>query len=219
MTTVESPPRSRSGAGAVLADHPRPNGLLAKETLDPLVAAARTGDPRAVEALMALVKPVVARFCRARMGGRDLAYLSADDVAQEVCLAVVKALPGYEDRGGSFLFLVRAIAANKVADAYRVVARERAEPVPELPENGQTWHDPVEHVLTIDLGQRLARLVARLPRTQQEVLALRIVVGLSAVETAEAMGLTPGNVRVSQYRALTRLRRFIAEEDGQGVSS
>lgn len=192
---------------------PRPSGRLTKETLDPLVAAAKTGDQDAVETLLAVVKPMLVRYCRARMGGRDLSYLSADDVAQEVCLAVFKMLPVYEDRGGSFLYLVRAIAANKVADAFRVVSRDRSDPVPELPEAGPVLNEPERHALGIDLGARLGRHVARLPKLQREVLALRVVVGLTATETAAALGLTPGNVRVKQHRALVKLRELVAEDD------
>nr|WP_289233089.1 sigma factor-like helix-turn-helix DNA-binding protein [Barrientosiimonas endolithica] len=35
--------------------------------------------------------------------------------------------------------------------------------------------------------------------------------GLSADETAEALGMTPGAVRVAQHRALGRLRSMLAE--------
>lgn len=196
-----------------LANLPRPSGRLTKEVLDPLVVAAKSGDPDAVDALLAVVKPMLVRYCRARMGGRDLSYLSADDVAQEVCLAVFKMLPAYEDRGGSFLYLVRAIAANKVADAFRMVSRDRSDPVPELPEAGPVRNEPESHALGVDLGVRLGRLVAKLPRVQREVLTLRIVVGLTATETAAALGLTPGNMRVKQHRGLVRLRELMREED------
>ena len=40
-----------------------------------------------------------------------------------------------------------------------------------------------------------------------EILVLRIVVGLSAEETAEIVGASAGAVRVAQHRALTRLRK------------
>src|SRR5690349_12120587 len=76
---------------------PRPGGRLTKEDLDPLVRDAGDGNPAAIQALLRMIGPVVVRYCRARMGGRDLSYLSADDVAQEVCMAVLKALPGYQD--------------------------------------------------------------------------------------------------------------------------
>jgi RNA polymerase sigma-70 factor (ECF subfamily) len=49
-----------------------------------------------------------------------------------------------------------------------------------------------------------------LPDKQREILLLRVVVGLSAEETAEAVGSTPGAVRVAQHRALTRLRKELS---------
>jgi hypothetical protein len=45
------------------------------------------------------------------------------------------------------------------------------------------------------------------------VLVLRVAVGMSAEETAQAVGSTTGAVRVTQHRALARLRRFIQQGD------
>jgi RNA polymerase sigma-70 factor (ECF subfamily) len=216
---MTAPPRTTGESATVERDYrtpgslPRPGGRLTKEDLDPLVKDAGEGNPAAIHTLLKMIEPVVVRYCRARMGGRDLSYLSADDVAQEVCLAVLKALPDYQDRGGSFLYLVHAIAANKVADAYRAVARDRSEPVPELPERPLVGNEPETRALHLDLGARLGRLLASLPRVQQEILALRIAVGLSATETAEALGISPGNVRVTQHRALARLRGMVGNEE------
>jgi len=191
---------------------PRSSQRLTKEELDPAVREAATGEPAAVARLIAMITPVAVRYCRARLGGRDLSYLSADDVAQEVCLAVLNALPNYQDRGGSFLYLVHAIASNKVADAYRLVSRDRSDPVAELPERPLGDNEPEKHVLDVDLGARLNKLVSTLPPLQQEIVTLRIAVGLSANETAEALGISPGNVRVTQHRALTKLRAMITRD-------
>ncbi|WP_370971737.1 RNA polymerase sigma factor ShbA [Amycolatopsis sp. cg9] len=217
---MTAPPQTTAEPTSAVRDYrtpeslPRPSGRLTKEDLDPLVKDAGEGNPAAIHSLLQMIEPVVVRYCRARMGGRDLSYLSADDVAQEVCLAVLKALPDYQDRGGSFLYLVHAIAANKVADAYRAVARDRSEPVPELPERPLVaGNEPESHALHLDLGARLGRLLASLPRVQQEILTLRIAVGFSAQETAEALGISPGNVRVTQHRALTRLRGMIGDDE------
>ncbi|WP_199730745.1 RNA polymerase sigma factor ShbA [Amycolatopsis panacis] len=192
---------------------PRGGGRLTKEDLDPLVRAAGRGDQLAIGQLLHVLRPVVARYCRARMGGRDLSYLSADDVAQDVCMAVLKALPDYQDRGGSFLYLVHAIAANKVADAYRVLARDRSDPVAELPERPLSGNEPEMRVLQVDLGSRLQELLTKLAPVQQEILALRIIVGLSANETAETLGISAGNVRVTQHRALSKLREMIQGQE------
>jgi RNA polymerase sigma-70 factor (ECF subfamily) len=52
-----------------------------------------------------------------------------------------------------------------------------------------------------------------LPPKQREILVLRVVVGLSAEETADAVNSTPGAVRVAQHRALSRLRKALAGEE------
>ncbi len=51
--------------------------------------------------------------------------------------------------------------------------------------------------------------LAILPEKQREILILRVVVGMSAEETAEAVGSTAGAVRVAQHRALARLKAEI----------
>ena len=53
------------------------------------------------------------------------------------------------------------------------------------------------------------RLLQILPEKQREILILRVVVGMSAEETAEAVGSTAGAVRVAQHRALARLKTEI----------
>jgi RNA polymerase sigma-70 factor (ECF subfamily) len=190
---------------------PRRKRKLTKYDLAPLVSEAGNGNPGAVAELLHMIGPVVVRYCRARMGGRDLSYFSADDVAQDVCLAVLRALPDHQDKGGSFLYLVHAIAAKKVAEAQGTGCDDDVASV--LPERPLAESGPDGHAIHLDLGARLGKLVATLPRMQQEILALRIAVGLSASETAEALGISAGNVRVTQHRALTRLRGMVSEDD------
>jgi RNA polymerase sigma-70 factor (ECF subfamily) len=60
-----------------------------------------------------------------------------------------------------------------------------------------------------DSSARMNKLLAILPEKQREILILRVVVGMSAEETAEAVGSTAGAVRVAQHRALARLKQEI----------
>ena len=72
---------------------------------------------------------------------------------------------------------------------------------------------PEQHTLRVELSEEMGRLLEKLPEKQREILVLRVVVGLSAEETAEAVGSTPGAVRVAQHRALARLRKSMPEEE------
>jgi RNA polymerase sigma-70 factor (ECF subfamily) len=184
----------------------------APEDLDDEVRAAVAGDRRAVASLLAAVRPLVVRYCRARVGAQERSSASADDVAQEVCLALLTALPTYRDHGRPFLAFVYGIAAHKVADAHRAALRNRAEPVPELPDTPDDERaGPEQSALRVELSQRIGELLRLLPDRQREILVLRVVVGLTADQTADAVDATPGAVRVAQHRALTRLRKEIEQ--------
>jgi RNA polymerase sigma-70 factor (ECF subfamily) len=171
-----------------------------------------TGEPAAVGRVLAIIRPLVVRYCRARLGRLDRLSVSADDVAQEVCLAVLTALPGYRVQGRPFLAFVYGIASHKVIDAHRSATRNRAEPVADLPDSAEAADGPEQRALRIELSDELNQLLDTLPEKQREILVLRVVVGLSAEETADAVGSTPGAVRVAQHRALARLRKSMPEE-------
>lgn len=205
----------------VTADEPyrlvTPRLLAAMTTsgdgLDASVSAAVEGDPRAVERVLASIRPLVVRYCRARVGRQERNFASADDVAQEVCLAVLTALPSYRDQGRPFLAFVYGIAAHKVADAHRAAGRNRSEPVADVPDEPETEAGPEQRALRQELTQQMSELLQVLPDKQREIVLLRVVVGLSAEETAEAVGSTPGAVRVAQHRALARLRKSLSAEE------
>ncbi|MFI5612778.1 RNA polymerase sigma factor ShbA [Amycolatopsis sp. NPDC051903] len=179
---------------------------------DAPVAAAVAGDPRAAAQLLAAIRPLVVRYCRGRIGGLDRSYSSADDVAQEVCVAIISALPAYRDLGRPFLSFVYGIAQHKVADAHRAAARNRTDPVAEPPDATDPADGPEQRALLGELGGHLGHLLTRLPDRQREIVLLRVVVGLTAEETADAVGSSPGAVRVAQHRALLRLRTLLSGE-------
>ncbi|MCG5431763.1 sigma-70 family RNA polymerase sigma factor [Mycobacterium sp. MYCO198283] len=179
------------------------------DRLDAVVAHAVAGNRDALREVLETIRPIVVRYCRARLGTGERSGLSADDVAQEVCLAAISALPRYQDQGRPFLAFVYGIAAHKVADAHRAFARNRAEPTEVLPERMSVEAGPEQNAIDADAAARMDALLNTLPAKQREIVILRVVVGLSAEETAEAVGTTAGAVRVAQHRALARLRNEI----------
>jgi len=72
---------------------------------------------------------------------------------------------------------------------------------------------------SLDVGQpqparpgRISQPLEALTGDQREVLRLRVVVGLSAKETAAVLGTTADLIRILQHRALNQLRRILELE-------
>ncbi len=124
-------------------------------------------------------------------------------------MAAITALPRYRDRGRPFLAFVYGIAAHKVADAHRAAGRDLSYPAESLPERRSVEAGPEEMAIEADSVTRMNELLEVLPDKQREILILRVVVGLSAEETATAVGSSAGAVRVAQHRALARLKSEI----------
>ncbi|MDF5751459.1 sigma-70 family RNA polymerase sigma factor [Spongiactinospora sp. TRM90649] len=170
-----------------------------------LTSLAVQGDRSAIESLLGRLRPMVVRYCRARLGRVAGQYHIADDVAQEVCIAVLSALPRYRDMGRPFASFVFGIASHKVADALRSSVRS-AVPTQDLPDGPDDGPGPEETVVRYIEAEHARRLLSKLPDNQRELIILRVVSGLSAEETGNVLGMSPGAVRVAQHRALARLR-------------
>jgi RNA polymerase sigma-70 factor (ECF subfamily) len=169
------------------------------------------GRPADVDALIRQIRPMVVKYCLARLGNLASHYQVAEDVAQEVCVAIITALPRYRDMGRPFASFVFGIASHKVADARRSAAR-LAIPVDVLPDAADDQPGPEDAVVASLEAQRARALLARLPGHQRELLVLRVLTGLSAEETGAALGMSAGAVRVAQHRALARLRAIAVQE-------
>ena len=169
-----------------------------------LVPAAVQGDRRALQRIISIIHPRVLRYARARIGGGRMP--TPEDVAQEICLAVATSIDRYSDTGRPFMAFVYGIAFNKVADAHRSMARDKLSPVEDVPDTEVATITP-EDAAMVSAGSNTVRaLLDSLNEKARDIVILRVFVGLSAEETAQVMGSTPGAVRVAQHRALAKLR-------------
>lgn len=158
------------------------------------------------ETVLRGLRPVILRYCRAR-----LSQHAADDVAQEVCLALMSARHWWPGRPvTAYAF---GIASHKVADAVRAAER-LAVPVPDLPDVPDEEPGPEETVIARwerdHERETVRRVLAQLPAQQRRLLLLRVVNGLTAAQTGEMLGMSAEAVRVAQHRALERMRRLLA---------
>lgn len=183
---------------------------VTRANVDAVAAAASAGDTVATHELLTYLRPIMVRYCRGKLG-RVRQVSSPDDVAQEVCLAVYRALPTYRHLGRPFLSFVFGVAAHKVADVHRAAARDRSLPTAETPDMPDVEESPEQIALRRELVEHTGDLLRTLLPRQREILIMRVVLGMSAQETAEVVGTTPDAVRVAQHRALNRLRRAIMQ--------
>ncbi|GLZ43105.1 sigma-70 family RNA polymerase sigma factor [Actinokineospora sp. NBRC 105648] len=189
---------------------PRTPTRVERDNLDSAVSAAISGDASATEQLLIFLRPLVVRYCRAKLGRLPRSFSSADDVAQEVCVAVFRALPTYQQLGRPFLSFVYGIAAHKIADVHRANSRDKSDPIAETPDVMSLEDGPEQRALRYELVEQTGALLRTLTPRQREILIMRVVLGMSAQETAEVVGTTAEAIRVAQHRALNRLRKTLA---------
>jgi RNA polymerase sigma-70 factor (ECF subfamily) len=181
------------------------------ERLTPLVLRAQQGDPEAIAEVVAELGPGVLRALTALLGRE---HPEIEDLAQDVLLAVIAALPDF--RGDSTLlhFAVR-IAARK-----SVLVRRRTRSVLGWLESLWRGEFPLRpgpssaHEAMRGDRQRamLRSLLSELPDGQAEALMLRVVCGHS-IEEISTLTQTPFNTVRSRLRlAKEALRQRIEAE-------
>jgi RNA polymerase sigma-70 factor (ECF subfamily) len=173
------------------------------ETLERLVVEAQQGDPYAFGRIFDEYSGSIYRFVASRVGRPS----DAEDLTQQIFVKALEALPRYEVRGIPFGGWLFKLARNAIIDQARTnryqFALDAAEdrPTDEAgPEAVAELRDDIEAV---------AKALTDLTEDQREVIELRFFAGLSARETAYAMGRQEGTVRGLQFRAIASLRRSL----------
>nr|WP_296768339.1 RNA polymerase sigma factor ShbA [Rhodococcus sp. (in: high G+C Gram-positive bacteria)] len=171
--------------------------------LEARVPQAVSGDRRALEDVIALVRPKLKRYCATRSTNLDV---TADDVVQDVCLALVTAIPKYRDMGKPFMAFVYGIAAHKLADAGRKAALRRSYSLELVIEEPFTDESPEDLAIEGEFRSHAQALMETLPPRHRKIILMRVVWGMTAPETGRALGMSAGAVRVAQHRAMNQLR-------------
>ena len=180
---------------------------LTEVDVEAMVRDARAGDAHALGRLYDTYRDRVARFATGRLGDPE----KAEDVTSETFEAVCRNLGSYR-AGTDFEAWLFTIAHRRVADHFRRRFRRREVELDEAahPAVG----GPEEAVLAAERRAEVAGAFRRLRADQQEVLALRVLGGLSAAQVGEVLGKSEGAVRVAQHRALRSLREAMGVAAG-----
>ena len=151
---------------------------------------------------------------------------SAEDVAQDTWIAVVRGVERFEGRSAFKTWLLR-ICANR---ARTVAVKEHrsipSDPSPSTPtvasqrfDSRGVWSDPPTPFTDgVDarldnkaLVEAVRDAITTLGDPQQAVVTLRDVEGLSTEEVAELLGLSVANVRVILHRGRAKVRGIVED--------
>lgn len=183
-------------------------------TDEALMLAYRDGEASAFDLLYGRHRAPVYRYLLRQCAGRA----QADEVFQEVWLAVIRARAGYEVVAKFTTWLYR-IAHNKLVDHYRACGRigeyevqppeDEAGAVLDLPDD--TAAGPEQMQLRREVAARLVEAVDALPLMQREAFLLAAEGALSVEEIARATGV-PFETAKSRLRyANARLRQLLMD--------
>ncbi len=154
-----------------------------------LARAAREGDTLALHQLLDHLTPYVSRICA------PIALADSPDATQETLLTVFRALRSLKDPQALYGW-VRAIAVREAVRIARRTARDRPDPLDDVPERG----DP-------QLATDIDDVLARLSPAHRAVLVLRDREGLDEEEAAAVLGVPPGTAKSRLHRARSSFRK------------
>jgi RNA polymerase sigma-70 factor (ECF subfamily) len=156
--------------------------------------------------------PALTSYARSR-GVRE-----AEDLVQDVFVAVFKQLPGFVGDRSGLRSLLFTIAYRRIADHHRQCYRRRETLVADHSPSA----DPgptVEQI--VDLGETAGRAMqafSLLSDRERRVMEMRILEEDSPANVGRALGLSSGNVRVIQARALAKIRKHLRSTGDGGFA-
>ena len=211
-------------------------GVAEAEADASLVEALRAGDEEAFRELVREYQPSLVRVARIYVSNQT----TAEEVAQETWLGVLKGLDRFEGRSSLRTWIFRIltnIAKTRAKRDGRTLPFSALDPgrVPEAavdadrfldPEHARwpghwavppdTW--PEDALLATETRERLEEAIEALPASQRAVISLRDIEGWSSEEVRNALDLSETNQRVLLHRARSKVRAALEsylQEDGR----
>jgi RNA polymerase sigma-70 factor, ECF subfamily len=170
-----------------------------------LLRRAAEGERQAFELVYHRYHQVVYRFARAMTGGPD----AAEDVTQEVFIALIKELPRYDPARAGFTTYLYGIARNLSRDRWRRTQRRLALEAIGL-EKRSTTDDPLDLIERAQAATQIHRALRGLPLRYREVIILCDLHGLAYAEAALVVRSSVGSVRARLHRARQLLRQRLS---------
>ncbi|MBN2256637.1 MAG: sigma-70 family RNA polymerase sigma factor [Anaerolineaceae bacterium] len=147
-----------------------------------------------------------------RMTGNEQ---DAEDVLQETFIKVFRNIEGFKGNSSLSTWIYR-IAMN---EAFMLLRKHKPEGYSLdddhedddlTPREVASWDPlPEESLMSMEMNHHLSDAILRLPETLRGVFLLRDTEHLSVKETADALGITEGTVKIRLLRARLKLREYL----------
>ncbi len=150
------------------------------------------------------------RFIYARVGNRP----DAEDLTAQVFMRAVEQLDTTRE-GGQIVSWLYRVSQNAIADYWRafyrlpIIGTDQVAPGWEPAQPGDVEEAPGKTAAAV---LRVKHVLERLPQRYALVLELRFLQRMTVAETATRMGISHGNAKILQYRAL-RKAAMLGEPD------
>ena len=179
--------------------------------LEPVLHRAAAGDGRALDELLARLRPYLHKKVRERLGAGPNGQINQSSIVESVLCRLVIHFPELE--GPSIPLLlgwVAAVVRNRITDELRRIGRQPAL----LGSAVVSLRDPrptAESQARADVVAEVASAVARLPARERRVVETKWFDPQPDEATAQELGITVNYVRQLRFRALEKLRGMLAD--------
>jgi RNA polymerase sigma-70 factor (ECF subfamily) len=190
------------------------------ESTATLLRLVRHGDRPARERLAARYLQVLRRLAHGRLPLRARDLVDTDDLVQVTLIRALDHVEEFEPRHeGAFLAYMRRILLNQIRDEIRRVSRRPARSELEGDPPAQD-PSPLEDAIGRETVERYEAILDQLKEEQREAIILRLELGFTYQQIAEALGRdSPNAVRMMVTRALVRLGEQLGGEPSDPGSS
>jgi RNA polymerase sigma-70 factor, ECF subfamily len=169
------------------------------EDIDRLVTKAQRGDAQAFGELYEYFVEQIYKYVLLKVSSR----IEAQDITSDVFGKAWDSLENYkQDNFRAYLY---KIANNTVIDHYRKYKNKSVQ-VDDTNNIADEKTDLVENIYKKEQAGKVRQAISKLPKNYADVIRLRFFEDLPIKKTAEKLGKSSVSVRVTQHRALAKLR-------------
>jgi RNA polymerase sigma factor (sigma-70 family) len=187
---------------------PGPDRVGPEGTTNVLLTRAREGDARAREILLERLRRPLQRWAHGKLPSIARGAVDTDDLVQDTLARTLGHIDQFQPQGeGALLAYLRRTLLNLIRDEVDKIKRRPRRAVfhEQIPGNGPS---PLDSAITEETLHRFDEALGRLPERHQEAVFLRIELGYTYREIAEAIdGSNEHAARMFVTRALIRLAK------------